>query len=289
MSILDHEEVVIRRGSRSGLPVIVAVHSTVLGQAVGGCRIWRYADWRDGVADALLLADAMTRKCAVAGLPNGGGKTVVAVPADAVLDAGRRRDLLLLGLGNVGGRLARLLAAERAELLVSDVDPAKQALATELGATWVGPDEALTADVDILVPAALGGVLTEDVVPALRCAAVAGPANNQLAGPAVADLLHRRKIVWVPDYVVSAGGVIHALSVELRHSTAEEALARVHAVGETVDDVLAAADRTGITPAQAALDLAALRLRGGTPPGLTSRGPTSSVTSRTRASSPGTG
>lgn len=73
MIVFEHEHVTIRTGARSGLPVVVAVHSTVLGQAVGGCRIWRYADWRDGLADALRLSAGMTAKCAVAGLANGGG------------------------------------------------------------------------------------------------------------------------------------------------------------------------------------------------------------------------
>ncbi|MEU8325563.1 hypothetical protein AB0C33_44950 [Nonomuraea sp. NPDC048881] len=75
---------------------------------------------------------------------------------------------------------------------------------------------------DLLVPTVLGGVLTEQIVPELRCAAIAGPANNQLATPDVADLLHRRGIVWVPDYVVNAGGVINAITMELHHGTALE-------------------------------------------------------------------
>src|SRR5215470_3014817 len=87
---LQHEEVIVRAGPRSGLTVIVAIHSTHLGQAVGGCRIWRYSDWRDGLEDALRLSAGMTRKLAVSGLANGGGKTVVAVPDGAMLGEARR-------------------------------------------------------------------------------------------------------------------------------------------------------------------------------------------------------
>lgn len=342
MSGFDHEQVAVHTGPRSGLPVIVAVHSTALGQAVGGCRIWHYPDWRDGLADALRLSAGMTAKCAVAGLANGGGKTVVAVPGGVDLDPVRRRHVLhdvadvissldgryatgpdvgtspadmavigertphvfcrperqggsgdssphtatgtlaalravsrrihgtpsltgrrlaVVGLGNVGERLVRLLAAEGAELLVGDIDPGKRALADEVGATWGEPARVVTADVDILVPAALGGVLTEEVVPGLRCAAVAGPANNQLATPEVADLLHRRDIIWVPDHVAGAGGVIHALTVELNHGTPGEALTRVRNIEETVGLLLATAERTGTTPAQAAAELTRLRLR----------------------------
>jgi glutamate dehydrogenase/leucine dehydrogenase len=98
-------------------------------------------------------------------------------------------------------------------------------------------------------------------VPRLRCAAIVGPANNQLAEPSVADLLHERGIVWVPDYVASAGDVIFSLSVELRHETRASALARVQVIEETVTQLLDAADRTGRTPADAAGDLVRRRLR----------------------------
>lgn len=342
MSTLDHEQVLIRTGPRSGLPVIVAVHSSTLGQAVGGCRLWRYADWQDGLTDALRLSAGMTAKCAVAGLDNGGGKTVVAMPEGLEFTPSLRRGVLddvadiiaslgglyatgpdvgttpadmavigertshvfcrpaqqggsgdssphtatgtlaalraisrhihgtpdltdrrvaVVGLGSVGERIVRLLADEGAVLLLSDIDPAKRALSAELGAAWNHPDQALTADVDILVPAALGGVLTEQIVPRLRCAAIAGPANNQLATPAVADLLHGRGIAWVPDYVASAGGVIYALTVELHHGTPEDALTRVQAIENTVTDLLATTESTGTTLAQAAHELTRLRLR----------------------------
>lgn len=338
---LDHELITVRAGRRSGLPVILAVHSTALGQAVGGCRVWHYPDWRDGLDDALRLSAGMTRKCAVAGLANGGAKMVVALPDSVALDGSRRADVLhdagdlieslsgryatgpdvgttpgdmgvigertrhvfckpprlggsgdssphtaagvaaalgavcarvhgsadlgrrrlaVVGLGSVGARLARMLAAAGAGLVVSDIDPAKQALARELGAAWAEPGDALTAEVDVLVPAALGGVLTRKIVPRLRCAAIAGPANNQLAEPAVAGLLHQRGITWIPDYVAGAGGVIYALAVELHHRPPGEAAARVQAIADTVGLILESARRARTTPARAALELASHRL-----------------------------
>jgi glutamate dehydrogenase/leucine dehydrogenase len=337
-----HEQVRIQRGPRSGLPVIVAVHSTALGQAIGGCRLARYPRWNDAVTDALRLSAAMTDKCAVAGLPNGGGKTVVAIPPDAALDPADRRAILhdvadviaslggayatgpdvgtdpvdmatiaertryvfcrpaqaggsgdssthtatgvvaalhavcdamfgspqlagrrfaILGLGRVGAHLARHLAAVRAELIVADVDVTKRRLADQLGATWLDPEDALQAEVDVLVPAALGGVFTPDSVPELRCAAIAGPANNQLDEPATADLLHRRGILWAPDFVVSAGGVIHATAVELHHESTEHATARVLGIGDTLARILQNATQAGVTPAAAALDLARQRIQ----------------------------
>lgn len=94
--MLEHDErVAITIGQRSRLPVIVAVHSTVLGQAVGGCRLWRYPDWRDGLEDALRLSEAMTLKCALAGLSLGGGKTVIAMAPETELTADRRRAAML--------------------------------------------------------------------------------------------------------------------------------------------------------------------------------------------------
>jgi leucine dehydrogenase len=341
MADLDHEAITVRMGSRSGLPVIVAVHSTALGQAVGGCRLWRYLDWRDGLDDALRLSAGMTLKCAAAGLGNGGGKTVIAVPHGAALSAAQRaaalrdagdvieslgghyaagpdvgttpadmvvisertrhvfcapedrggsgdssphtaagviaalrevcarihgspdlsgRRLVIIGLGSVGGHLARQLCALGASLAVTDIDPGKQALAKDLGADWVQPGDAMTAQADVLVPAALGGVLTREIVPRLRCAAIAGPANNQLAEPDVAGLLHRRGIVWVPDYVVSAGGVIYALAVELHKQDPQTAAARVAAIAGTVRLLLDTAAQTRADPATAALELAQRRL-----------------------------
>lgn len=337
MPALDHESITVRTGPRSGLPVILAIHSTVLGQAVGGCRVWHYPDWRDGVEDALRLSAAMTRKCAVAGLANGGGKMVVALPDSVTLDATMRADVLhdagelieslggryatgpdvgttpedmavigehtshvfcrparlggcgdpsphtaagvvaalravctrvhgsaelgrrrlaIVGLGSVGAHLARQLAAAGADLVVSDIDPAKQTLARELGAAWAEPSDALTAEADVLVPAALGGVLTREIVAGLRCAAIAGPANNQLAEPAVAGLLRQRGITWIPDYVASAGGVIYALAAELHHQPLTEAGARVQAIADTVGLLLDTAKQAGTSPAQAALELA---------------------------------
>ncbi|WP_433718838.1 Glu/Leu/Phe/Val dehydrogenase dimerization domain-containing protein [Actinoplanes sp. CA-051413] len=328
----EFERVVARRGVRSGLPVIVAVHSSALGQAIGGCRLAPYPDWRDGLTDALRLSAAMTAKCAVAGLPHGGAKTVVALPPGTTLDTGLRRAVLhdvgdtieslggdyatgpdvgtgpddmavigertdhvfcrpvgaggsgdssgptaegvlaalaalapvagrrfaIMGLGRVGAHVARELAASGAELVVNDVDDSRRQLAAELGATWT--DDILTAEADVLVPAALGGVLTAATVARLRCAEICGPANNQLDRPATADLLHERGILWAPDFVVSAGGVIHATGVELRGETEAEATARVRGIAGTLTRALDSARRRGITPLAAAHELARARI-----------------------------
>jgi leucine dehydrogenase len=130
-------------------------------------------------------------------------------------DSLRDRRIAVIGLGNVGGRLAIRLAKAGARLLVADVDARKKALADELGADWTTPEKALTADVDVVAPCALGGMLDDETVPALRCAVVAGAANNQLADDALADRLHERGILYAPDYVINSGGVLHGTGLEL--------------------------------------------------------------------------
>src|ERR1700716_2307173 len=107
MTELRHEQVVITAGARSHLPIIVAVHSTALGQAAGGCRLWRYPTWREGLDDALRLSEAMTLKSALAGVQLGGGKSVIALPMDfELIDEQRRAVMLDLGdvVESLGGR-----------------------------------------------------------------------------------------------------------------------------------------------------------------------------------------
>ncbi|HKS43610.1 MAG TPA: Glu/Leu/Phe/Val dehydrogenase dimerization domain-containing protein [Amycolatopsis sp.] len=334
---MDHEEVAIRRGRRSGLTMVIAAHSRVLGPAVGGVRLRRYDDWRDGVEDALRLSEAMTYKCAAANLPFGGGKSVLVAdgaiigdareaaladlgefiadldgsylagpdvgtgPADmavlrrwtphvfclpedqggtgsssgptalgvlAALRAGTRavfgddslaaRTVVISGLGSVGTYLARHLAAAGAKVLVSDVDDRKRALAEEWGLGWVEPTEALSTSADILVPAGVGGVVGLDTEFPL----IVGPANNQLTLEAVADELARRGVVWIPDFVASAGGVVYTLGREVERLTHDQALARVAAIESTVDELLAAARARGTTPLAEAMGLARDRLEG---------------------------
>ena len=116
------------------------------------------------------------------------------------------------GLGQIGFRLARLLAAEGCALEASDVDASRvQRAQEELGVRPVDPARVYDTDADVFSPNAAGGVLNADTVPRLRCRAVLGGANDQLATPEDGDALHARGIVYAPDYVVNAGGLLSLL------------------------------------------------------------------------------
>jgi leucine dehydrogenase len=340
---LSHEAVVVRRGRRSGRYTIVAVHSTARGPSLGGCRMWTYGDTREAVRDALRLSRAMTSKSAVAGLPLGGGKGVIMLPAGSTPPEGEERRKVLLdfadtvqmldgayltaedvgtsepdmetiaettryvtglsterggsgdpspwtalgveaairvacervfgsasvegrriavvGVGSVGGRLAELLAEGGAQLVLTDIDDRRRGLADRLGAAWTDPAAALTADVDLLAPCALGGVLDAAVVPQLRARAIAGAANNQLAHESVGELLAARGILWVPDFVANAGGVVNiAVELEPEGYDTERAMVRVRAIADTVRTVLDHAEATGSTPLAAANEIARRRV-----------------------------
>ena len=340
----SHERVEVITGRRSGLFIAVALHSSVLGSALGGARLWTYPHWSDALGDALRLSAAMTLKNAAAGLDAGGGKSVIALPAGVTLDADRRRDAFLdlgdaveslhglyrtaedvgsttedmlvvsertehvvglpdavggsgepagptslgvyeslratlervvgspevegrritiSGLGQVGSRLAVRLAAEGARLTVTDVNPGKRDLAVELGAEWIAPGEEHLVPADVFVPAGIGGLLTDAVIDALDAKAVCGPANNPLADHSGAARLAGRGILYAPDFVVNAGGVIYLDLEAKKMGTRTEIMDRVARIGDTVRNIFDEAETRGVTPLEAAEGLAAERLAAG--------------------------
>jgi leucine dehydrogenase len=326
----EHERVLLGEDDDSGYRGIVAIHSTRLGPAVGGTRWWRYASDEAALTDVLRLARGMSYKNAVAGLPMGGGKSIVLAGngdggREALLHAHGRfveslggryitaedvgtsfedmaivrretrhvagltdpspvtargvfralhaaaahrwgterlagRTVALQGCGHVGSDLARQLAATGARLVLCDVDAARAArCAADCGASVVAPDAIFEVPADVFSPCALGGTLNADTIPRLRCELVVGAANNQLAEPADAGRLAARGILYAPDYVANAGGVIDGAR-EICGWTAERSRAAVEAIFDTVRGLLARADAAGITPAAAADRLAEARL-----------------------------
>jgi leucine dehydrogenase len=335
----EFEDVRVRRGERSGLTMVVAVHRTVARRSLGGCRMWRYKSAADAVRDAEGLARSMSLKAAIAGLPLGGAKAVIALDGGEPPTGKRRRDILrdfaelvesfhgryitaqdvgtsaddvaylsgltehvtgrpvaaggagdpspytahgvevairasmrgslagrriaVIGLGHVGGELARLLHQAGARLIVSDLDERKRVILKELvGARWVGPEEALGAEVDVLAPCALGGVLDRAAVEVLRAQVVAGAANNQLADDDIADALRDRGIVWAPDFVINSGGLI-AVADELRGFDRDRVQRRIEGIADTLAEIFIEAARTGDNTLTAAKRLANERLEGG--------------------------
>ncbi len=118
--------------------------------------------------------------------------------------------IAIQGIGSVGSGVARMLASDGARLTIADADDAKAArLAVELGATHVPADGILRIEADIFSPCALGAILTEQSIPSLRVKAIAGGANNQLARPEHGAMLRDRGILYAPDYVINAGGIIN--------------------------------------------------------------------------------
>jgi leucine dehydrogenase len=171
------------------------------------------------------------------------------------------RTVAVVGLGHVGSRIAKRCARAGAKLVLSDIDEGKRHLAEELGAIWSAPERALESDVDVLVPSALGGVLDQHTVPRLRCRVIAGAANNQLADESVADLLAAHQILWAPDFVVNAGGLIN-ISEEYVDSGYHPTAAgrRVRGIRETLLRIFDEADAMGATPLTAAMEIARKRL-----------------------------
>jgi leucine dehydrogenase len=164
------------------------------------------------------------------------------------------------GVGHVGSHLARLLAEAGARVAVADVKPERiHALVRDIGAEPLAVERALEERCDVLAPCALGGVLNAATIPRLRCRAVCGAANNQLADAAADDALAARGILYAPDFVVNAGGIIN-LSEEFVGYDRERARKRTAQIADTVHRVFALAREKGLPPGRAAEQLARRRI-----------------------------
>jgi leucine dehydrogenase len=169
------------------------------------------------------------------------------------------RSVCVIGLGHVGSRVAKRCAAAGASLTLADVDGRKRALAEQLGARWTTPEAALTAAVDVLAPCALGGLLDDSAVARLDCRVIAGAANNQLADDRIATRLAQRGILWAPDFVANAGGLIN-IGCEQGGYDAARARRRVQGIAGTLREIFDRAEADGSTPLAAALAVARARL-----------------------------
>jgi len=336
----DHEEIHFVSDGKCGLKAIIAVHSTHLGPAGGGARFWHYAKDDDALTDALRLSRGMSYKNAMAGLPLGGGKSVILADADrskstdllhafgkAVDGLGGRYvtaedvgmnvadmveiarstryvaglpnsagdvggdpgphtslgvflgikaavkralgkenlsglHIAMQGAGSVATGVALHACAEGANLSIADVDQAKaQKLADATNGKAVAPEEILALEADVVSPNALGAILTEQTIAALKTPIVAGGANNQLATPEDGQRLHARGILYAPDYVINAGGIINVCTEYLGDGDASLVRQRIEGIPVRLEQVWAESQASGRDPAAVA-DAMAQRLIG---------------------------
>ncbi|AXQ28587.1 Glu/Leu/Phe/Val dehydrogenase [Solimonas sp. K1W22B-7] len=334
-----HESVTFFSDAASGLRGVVAIHSTRLGPAFGGCRAWFYDNDEAALQDALRLSRGMSYKNAVAGLPLGGGKAVIIrKPGETVTPAqfeafGRIVEQLggryitaedvgvsmsdmihvarstahvgglpqagqaaggdpspktaygvycgilaaiqarlstrsfsglkiaVQGLGSVGRNLCERLHAAGAELVVADINAAAcEAAQQRFGARVVPVGEILFQAVDVVAPCALGGILNAQTIPRIRAPIIAGGANNQLATAEDGQRLHDRHVLYAPDYVINAGGIICAAAEYLRTGSEDQVWARVARIEQTLAGVFLESVSTDTPPHLVADALALQRL-----------------------------
>jgi glutamate dehydrogenase/leucine dehydrogenase len=167
------------------------------------------------------------------------------------------RTVLVQGAGAVGALLARELTDAGARVLVSDVDESR---AAATGCETVPPERALETEVDVYSPCAVGGILDAESIPRLACRAVVGCANNQLAIPEDATRLQERGVLYAPDYLVSAGGIIQLIGLEDEGWNETQLEERLAGIGDTLRVIFSDADSEGITPDAAADRLVRRRL-----------------------------
>jgi len=333
----QHELVSFHADRHSGLKAFIAIHNSNLGPAIGGCRMLPYASSADAVTDVLRLSRGMTYKCAIAGIPYGGGKAVIiadpeiekttallhamgdfvnslqgkyitsfdsgttlsdveimgertafvggikagagnasastargificiekAVNAWLNMDSLAGARVAVQGAGNVGARLTRLLVDAGAEVSLADVNLSRaQLVAAETGAKLVDPKYIHALDVDVFAPCAMGGIISQNTLREVRARVIAGGANNQLAEPHYARDLSDLGILYCPDYLVNAGGIID-LHYQRSNGSRDALHRHLYFLGDTLLDIISGAKRTGQTPIEVANEIVHQRLAGG--------------------------
>ncbi len=165
----------------------------------------------------------------------------------------RGRKVLVEGLGAVGGPLAERVVASGGELLVCDADEERATqIAARIGGLVVSPSDAYDTECDVYAPCAVGATLNERTIPKLRCAIVAGAANNQLETPEDADRLFERDILYAPDFVINGGGAMAFTLIYQGEDRLEELELRVKSIGESLAGIFAEAGKRGASPTVAA-------------------------------------
>ena len=332
---MDCQELHFINDKPTGLKGIIAIHNTNLGPTLGGCRWIEYPSTYEAAKDAIRLAQGMTYKSAISGLPLGGGKSVLMKPKgeinkeeyfkafgrfinnlggryitavdsgtstaemdliatqtkyvantskvkysssdpspstaigvlrgieSAVLHKFNESDLskihvAIQGLGHVGYDLARRLHEKGAKLSVFDINKdIVNKCVDQFDAHAVSSSEELfKLDCDVLSPCALGAALNKDTIPTIKAKIIAGAANNQLGMPTEdAENLLERGILYAPDFVINAGGIIYVAGEKVNHSE-EETVAKVDNIYNTLTEIFKRADKENKNTYQVAHDIA---------------------------------
>ncbi len=329
MERYGHEQVIFNYDKTTGLKAIIAIHDSILGPALGGCRMYPYPSEDEALEDVLRLSKGMTYKCGISGVDFGGGKTVIigdpeektegtfralgrfvemlqgryytgvdvgTVPEDFV-NANRESDFIIglpeefggsgnpsvntaygtvmglkacveekfrssdlsgvkvavQGLGKVGLFLVSHLIEHGALVTVTDIskDAIEKVQKEYPSVEVVDPDDIYEVDCDIFSPNALGGVINDFTVEKLNCKIVAGAANNQLYEEKHGQQLYDKGILYAPDYIVNAGGLIQA-SDEIGGHDKERVRSKTERIYEVLLQVFEISRREGVTPEVAA-------------------------------------
>lgn len=334
----EHEEVIFCHNKEAGLKAIIAIHNTSLGPALGGTRMWNYANEADALVDVLRLSKGMTYKASAAGLNLGGGKAVIigdpkkdkseqlfrafgayvnslqgkyitaedvgtsvndmeyifmetpfvtGIPvalggsgdpspytAHGVLmgikasvkeklkaDTLQGVRVAVQGLGNVGSHLVDFLVKEGAIVTVADIDRERvQKITSKHNLKSLDPEAIVTSECDVFAPCALGAGINDRTISHLKCKIVAGGANNQLAEYRHGDALFEVGILYAPDYVINAGGLMNVF-VELEGYSQERAFDKTKAVYDNLMNVFTISKNEKIATHRAADRLAESRIK----------------------------
>ena len=338
LSFDNHEQIVFCNDKDTGLKAIIGIHNSVLGPALGGTRMWNYANEWEALNDVLRLSRGMTYKSAITGLDLGGGKAVIIGDAktqktpemmrkfgefvnslsgryitaedvgmvtadmDTVRDVtpyvtgisesrggsgnpspvtaygvymGMKaaakyqfgsdnldgKKILVQGIGHVGETLVDYLTKEGALVQISDINEERlQEVSAKYGSTIYTGADLYTADVDIYAPCALGATINDDTVYKIKAKVIAGAANNQLANENIqGPILQQRGIVYAPDFLINAGGIINVFS-EIAHYDKAESMRRTENIYNTTLEIFEYAKSNNLTPQKAAMEIADARI-----------------------------
>lgn len=335
----NHQHVAFIDDADSGLRAIIAVHNTKLGPAVGGCRMFPYANDEQALEDVLRLSRGMTYKSALAGLPMGGGKAVIigdpasdktpellrkmgefiesldglyvtaedsgtsvvdlkliATNTAHVLGVNEEQEfggdpspltasgifygikaavhyklgrdnlvgvkVAVQGAGAVGQYLIKLLHEAGAETVVCDINLKNLAKAEALGSKVVDVKDIIDQDADVFAPCAMGAIINDESIRRLKARIVAGGANNQLAEPHHADSLLERGILYAPDFVINAGGIIE-ICRQYKNLPMAECRTQIERIGDTLIEIFERSDELGVSTSVVAEQLAEKRFKPG--------------------------